>query len=85
MDQKEEKNQLLNFQEQMIKIILKLATLKIPVSLNIRWLREEHDRELNAAKDNGTTETIEEIYKLFPILEDKKVMLWKLVRNETCL
>ena len=59
MDQKEEKNQLINFQEQMIKIILKLATLKIPVSLNIRWLREEHDRELNAAKDNGTTETIE--------------------------
>ena len=35
LDQKEEKNQLLNFQERMVKIILKPATLNISVSLNI--------------------------------------------------
>ena len=35
LDQKEEKNQLLDFQERMGKIILKLATLKISVCLNI--------------------------------------------------
>ena len=34
--QKEEDNQLLNFQERMGKIILKLATLKISVRLNIQ-------------------------------------------------
>ena len=38
----------------------------------MQWLREEHDKELNAAKDNGTTETIEEPDKLCQILEDKK-------------
>ena len=83
--QKEEKNHLLILQEQMIKIILKISTLKISVRLNIHWLREEHDKDLNAAKENGTTETIEELDKLCHILEDKKVMLLKLVSNETCL
>ena len=38
LDQKEEKNQLLNFQERMSKIILKLATLKISTRLNMQWL-----------------------------------------------
>ena len=45
----------------MGKIILKLATLKISVCLNIQWLREEHNKELKDAKDNGTTETIEKL------------------------
>ena len=36
LDQKEEKNQLLNFQERMSKIILKLATLKISAHFNIQ-------------------------------------------------
>ena len=35
-------------------------------------LREEHDEALNSAKDNGTTETIEELYKLRQTLGDKK-------------
>ena len=30
---------------------------------------------MNSDKDNGTAETIEELDKLCPILEDKKVML----------
>ena len=72
LDQKEENNQLLNLQERMGKIILKLAILKISVRFNIQWLREEHDKELNAAKENGTTETIEELDKLCNIMEDKK-------------
>ena len=59
LDQKEEKNQFPNLQEQMGKIILKLATLKISVRLNIQLLREEHDKDLNSANENGTTETIE--------------------------
>ena len=36
LNQKEEKNQFLNFQEQMGKIILKIATLKISVRSNIQ-------------------------------------------------
>ena len=55
MDQKEEKNQFLNLQERMGQIILKLATLKISARLNVQWLRENHDKYLNAAKDSGTT------------------------------
>ena len=58
MDQKEEKKQLLDLQEKKGKIILKLETLEISVRLNIQWLREKHDKELNDAKDNGTKETI---------------------------
>ena len=56
----------------MGEIVLKLATLKILAHLNIQWLREDHNKELNAAKYNGTTETIEELYKLCQIMEDKK-------------
>ena len=56
----------------MVKIILRLATLKISAHLNIQWLREDHDKELNSAKDKGTTETIEELDKLCQIMEDKK-------------
>ena len=68
LDQKEEKNQLLNFQERMGKIILKLATLKISFRLNIQWMREEQYENLNSSMDNGTTETIKEIDKLYHIL-----------------
>ena len=34
-------------------------------------LREEHNKALNSAKDNGTTETIKELEHLRQILEDK--------------
>ena len=85
LDQKEEKKQFLNLQERMGNIFLKIVTLKISVRLNIQWLIEEHNKELNAAKDNGTIETIEKLDKLCQILEDKNVMLWKLVRDETRL
>ena len=37
--------------------------------LNMQQLREEHDKALNAAKENNTTETIEEIDKLHQTLE----------------
>ena len=53
------------------KKILKLATLKRYVCLNIQKLREEHDEALNAAKGNIAIEFIEEIDKLRQILEDK--------------
>ena len=42
--QKEEENQLLNFQELMGRIILKPSTLKISVRFNIHWLVEEHKK-----------------------------------------
>ena len=51
----------------------------------MQQLREEHNEALNAAKYNGTTETIEEIFKLRQNMEYKKVMLWKLVSSKTCL
>ena len=85
LDQKEEKDQVLDLHEQMGKTILKLGTLKISECLNIQKLIEEHNEALNASKDNGTTETIEELYKLRKTLEYKKVMLRKLMRNDTCL
>ena len=56
----------------MDKQILKIETLKSSVHLGIQWLIEEHDEVLNSAKDNGTTETIEEIEKFCQILEDQK-------------
>ena len=59
MSRKAEKDQVINSREQMGKTILKLATLKIYDGFNIQWLREEHGTAMNAAKDNGTTETIE--------------------------
>ena len=63
---------MLNLKERMGKI-LKLATLKISTRLNMLQLIEEHDKVLNPAKGNGTTETIEELDKLRHTLEDKKV------------
>ena len=59
-NQKEEQNQFLYLQEQMGKIFLKLATLNISASLNIQWMREEHNKELNSVKENVTIEPIEE-------------------------
>ena len=38
-------------------------------------LREERDEALNVDKDNGTTETIEELNKLSQTLEDKMYFL----------
>ena len=57
------------------KIILKLATLNSSTCFNIKRLREEHDEALNAAKDNGTKETIEELDKLSQNPEDKMYLL----------
>ena len=71
MDQKEEKYQVLNFQEKIGKK-LKLETLKISERLNMQKLSEEHNEALNAVNNNYTTETIEEIEKLHQIPEDKK-------------
>ena len=53
----------------MYKTILKLSTLKSLTRLTMQQLREEHDEALNAAKKNGTTETIEELHKLSQTLE----------------
>ena len=57
--QREERDQVLDLQEYMDKTILKLSTLKSSTRLNMQQLREEHDEALNAANDNGETETIE--------------------------
>ena len=40
---------------------------------------------MNATKDNGTTENIEELDKLYQILEYNNMMLWKSVSNEIFL
>ena len=40
--------------------ILKLSTLKRYARLNMQHMREGNGEALNATKDNGTTETIEE-------------------------
>ena len=40
--------------------------------LNMKRIREEHNKALSAAKDNGTTETIEEIENLCQLMEGKK-------------
>ena len=53
--------------------ILKLATLKSSNPLHMQQLREGYDKVLNAAKDNGTTETIEELEKLHQIMEEKRL------------
>ena len=55
----------------MYKIILILATLKISTPFNMKKLREEHGEALDAAKNNGTTETIEKLDKLCQTLENK--------------
>ena len=39
--------------------------------MNMQRMIEEHGEALNVAKDNGTTETIEEIEKLCQALEEK--------------
>ena len=49
-----------------------MSTLKISACLNTQWLREEHNKSLNAAKEIGTSENIEELDKLRQVLEDKK-------------
>ena len=59
----------------MGKTILKLATLKSSNPLHMQQMREGYDKALNYAKENGTTETIEELEKLHQIMEEKKVML----------
>ena len=46
----------------------------------MQQLIEEHDEMMNYVQDNGTTDTIEELEKLRQILEEKKVMLWKVLR-----
>ena len=69
----------------MGKIFLKLATLKISVRFNIQCIREEHNKDMNAAKNNGTTETIEAHEKLYQILKDKKLISLNILTNDTCL
>ena len=71
LDRKEEKDQVIDSQERMVKKILKLATLKTSSCFNMQQLREEHDKALNNAKENGTTETIEELDKLRQIMGGK--------------
>ena len=71
LDRKEEKDQVIDSQERMVKTILKLATLKTSSCFNMQQLREEHDKALNNAKENGTTETIEELDKLRQIMGGK--------------
>ena len=44
--------------------------MKRSTRLNMQHLREEQDKALNAAKENGTTETIEELDKFGQNLED---------------
>ena len=63
---------MISLQELMGKKILKIATLKSSACLNMQRLREEHDKALNAAKKNGTTEIIKELDNLHQILENKK-------------
>ena len=76
---------MLDFQEHMDKIFLKLSTIKSSVRLNMKQLREENDVALNSIKGNGTTDTIEELDNLCQNLENKKVMICKLVGIKTCL
>ena len=71
MAHKEEKEQVIDFQEHMDKKLLKISTLKISTRLNMQKLREEYNEALNSAKENGTTETIEELDKLSQTIEDK--------------
>ena len=44
--------------------------MKRSTRLNTQQLIEEQDKALNAAKENGTTETIEELDKFSQNLED---------------
>ena len=65
--------------------ILKLANLKSSVWLNMQRLLEADDKAPNASNDNGTRKNIEELDKLRQIPEERMVILWKLVTNETFL
>ena len=58
--QKEEKGPILDLKKRTKKI-LKLSTLKSFTRFNMQQLREEYDEALNSAKENGTTETIENL------------------------
>ena len=70
---KEEKKQVIDLQEQMRVESLKLATLKSSARLNM-WQRiEDRYEALNSVKENGTTETSEELDKLHGIWEYKEV------------
>ena len=62
----------------MGKTILELSALNSYTCFNMHWMREEHKKALNAAKENGTTETIEELDKLRQIMEDKKSDVMKI-------
>ena len=75
MTQKEEKDQILDFQSYMEFFFIILATLKSSNRLNMQDLREEHYEVLNASKHNGTKVTIEELDKLRQNLEDKMQFL----------
>ena len=85
LDQKEVEQKALNAQEQMGRTIVKLATLKISVGLNMQLMIEEHDEALNAAKNNSTTETIEELEKLRQTLEDNKGYFMKIGQEQYML
>ena len=61
---------MLNLQELMGKKT-KNVTQKRSTHFNMKKLREVHDKAMNDAKYNGTTETIEEIFKLSQTLKEK--------------
>ena len=63
----------------------KLATLKRPAGLNMQLLREEHDEALNSSKDNGTTETIEELENLRQTLEYNKGYVMEIGQEQDML
>ena len=50
---------------------LNLSTLKSSTYLNMQQKIEEYDKAMNDTKENGKTETIEELDKLSHILEYK--------------
>ena len=51
----------------------------------MQLLGEEHDEALNAAKDNSTTETIEELEKLRQTLEDNKGYVMEIGQEQDIL
>ena len=73
--QKEDNDKVLDLKEHMDKTFLKISTLKSSTHFIMQRPREEHDEVLNAAKDNGTAETIEELDKLSLTLENKFQLL----------
>ena len=71
LDQKEEKEKILDFKYHIETKCLQIATMKSSTRLNMQELREEHYEALNASKHNGTKGTIEELDKLRQNIEDK--------------